>query len=69
MSHQTIIITVPKDHRTGKTTVAVEGVCGPGCKDLTKTIEAALGTSTDVATTVEYDQQVNSIDQQQQIGN
>ena len=68
MSHQTIIITVPADHRNSATTVAVVGVAGPGCKDLTKAIETALGAAQDVHNTVEFDQQVTSIDQQQQIG-
>ena len=31
---------------TGKTTVAVEGVAGPACQDLTRELERRLGTVT-----------------------
>ena len=38
----------------GNPTIKVEGMPGPGCKDLTKAVEKALGTVTSDKTTNEY---------------
>lgn len=55
-----VIVTVAPD---GKTTFRVEGVAGPGCTDLTRALQQALGrTVSDVKTSDYYaaPQQVNS---------
>ncbi len=41
----------------GQTEIKVEGVAGPGCSNLTKQIEAALGTVTSDKKTPEFHQQ------------
>lgn len=44
----TIIVKIPKGQPT---TITVQGVSGPGCRDLTKALERALGsTSSDTPT-------------------
>ncbi len=44
----------------GNPTVSVKGVAGKSCKDLTKGIEAALGTVTGTANTREFEQRAES---------
>jgi hypothetical protein len=39
---------------TGETTVSVQGGAGPSCQDLTRALEAALGTTTRDTPTPEY---------------
>lgn len=46
-----IIVTVGKD---GTTVVAVQGVAGQGCRQLTAALEAALGTVTEQQLTMDY---------------
>lgn len=46
-----ITITIGPD---GTTEVAVQGVAGPGCRDLTARIEAALGVAGERRLTTEY---------------
>ena len=60
-----ISINVPKDY-TKPTTVAVNGECGPGCKDLTAKIETALGSIEKSENTAEFDMQPNVIEQTEQ---
>jgi hypothetical protein len=51
MSTPTILVTIGP---TGETTVSVQGAVGPSCQDLTRALEAALGTTTHDAPTPEY---------------
>ncbi len=44
--------------------IAVDGVSGPGCTDLTAAVEAALGKTTGCTHTEEYDQ-VSPVQQEQ----
>lgn len=46
-----VIVTVGKD---GSTKVAVQGVSGPGCRELTAALEAALGKVEEMQHTPEY---------------
>lgn len=48
---QTITITIDAE---GATEVKVDGVAGPSCKELTKQIEHALGTTTGSKKTEEF---------------
>jgi Protein of unknown function (DUF2997) len=51
MATPTILVTIGP---TGETTVSVQGAAGPSCQDLTRTLEAALGTTTRDTPTPEY---------------
>jgi hypothetical protein len=51
MSGLTILVTIGP---TGETTVSVQGGTGPSCQDLTRALEAALGTTTRDTPTPEY---------------
>jgi Protein of unknown function (DUF2997) len=51
MSTPTILVTIGP---TGETTVSVQGAVGPSCQDLTRALEAALGTTTHDAPTPDY---------------
>ena len=51
MTAPTILVTIGP---TGETTVSVQGAAGPSCQDLTRALEAALGTTTRDAPTPEY---------------
>ena len=51
MGTPTILVTIGP---TGETTVSVQGAAGPSCQDLTRPLEAALGTTTHDAPTPEY---------------
>jgi len=51
MATPTILVTIGP---TGETTVAVQGAAGPSCQDLTRALEAALGTTTQDTPTPEY---------------
>jgi hypothetical protein len=51
MATPTILVTI---NPTGETTVSVQGAAGPSCQDLTRALEAALGTTTHDAPTPEY---------------
>ena len=46
-----VIVTVGKD---GSTKVAVQGVSGPGCRELTAALEAALGKVEEMHVTADY---------------
>lgn len=48
---QVIEVIIDED---GIAQVSVQGVCGPGCKELTKDLEQALGITTDSKKTAEY---------------
>jgi predicted ThiF/HesA family dinucleotide-utilizing enzyme len=43
-----------KVNKAGETTVSVNGVSGPGCRDLTANIEKALGKVSQTENTAEY---------------
>ena len=51
MATPTILVTIGP---TGETTVSVQGGAGPSCQDLTRALEAALGTTTRDTPTPEY---------------
>ena len=51
MANPTILVTIGP---TGETTVSVQGGAGPSCQDLTRHLEAALGTTTRDTPTPEY---------------
>jgi Protein of unknown function (DUF2997) len=51
MTTPTILVTIAP---TGETTVSVQGGAGPSCQDLTRALEAALGTTTRDTRTPEY---------------
>jgi hypothetical protein len=51
MGTPTILVTIGP---TGETTVSVQGGAGPSCQNLTRALEAALGTTTRDAPTPEY---------------
>jgi Protein of unknown function (DUF2997) len=51
MTTPTILVTIEP---TGETTVSVQGAAGPSCRDLTRALEAALGTTTRDTPTPEY---------------
>ena len=51
MTTPTILVTIGP---TGETTVSVQGAAGPSCQDLTRALEAALGTTTHDAPMPEY---------------
>jgi len=51
MSTPTILLTIGP---TGETTVSVQGTAGPSCQDLTRALEATLGTTAHDAPTPEY---------------
>ena len=56
-----IVVTVGKD---GSTVVSVNGVAGPGCKDLSRAIETALGVASEACDlTSEYYQEATSEEQ------
>lgn len=52
-----IIITISKQ---GETTVKVNGVAGPGCRDLSSSIEKAIGQEAGIEFTSEYYQEKES---------
>jgi hypothetical protein len=56
-----IIITITK---TGESTVSVNGVAGPGCKELSASIEKALGQTVKTEFTTEYHQEAESSETQ-----
>ena len=58
MKREVIVTITP----AGEIEVKVQGHAGPGCKDLTKQLEAALGETTGDAKTTEF----NLPDQEQQ---
>ena len=62
---KTITVTITPD---GKTVLAVKGAPGSSCKDLTKSLEAALGHVTDDTNTPEYHQHVSQKDSNLRIG-
>jgi hypothetical protein len=51
MGTPTILVTIGP---TGETTVSVQGTAGPSCQELTRPLEAALGTTTRDTPTPEY---------------
>ena len=57
MSTPTVLVTIGP---TGETTVSVQGAAGPSCQDLTRALEAALGTTTHDAPTPEYYRQATA---------
>lgn len=57
-----ILITIAKD---GTPTVEVQGVAGPGCRDLSMAIENALGAPQSCELTSEYYQAARSAAQDQ----
>jgi hypothetical protein len=52
-----IIVKVTQD---GNTTVSVNGISGPGCRDLSASIEKAVGLATETEPTFEYYQEGES---------
>lgn len=45
-----VVLSITKD---GTTTISVNGVCGPECKELTRAVEDALGTVESIEPTPE----------------
>ena len=60
-----VIITVSPE---GEAQVEVDGVCGPGCKDLTRAIENSIGKTVNDQITIEYSMAPQTETQQQNAG-
>lgn len=60
-----VIITVSPE---GEAQVEVDGVCGPGCKDLTRAIEKAIGQTVKDQTKIEYAMAPQPNEQEQRAG-
>jgi hypothetical protein len=43
--------------KTGQTSISVNGVSGQGCQNITRSIESAIGKTTDIELTSEYYQE------------
>ena len=62
---QEMKIIIAKD---GKVTIDVDGVKGPSCKDLTRKLEEALGSTVDSTVKTEYYEQEQGLDNTQTAG-
>lgn len=57
---------IVKVNKQGETSVSVNGVAGPGCRDLSASIEKAVGKETGVEYTSEYYQEQSQNNEVQQ---
>ncbi len=64
-----IIINIPADHNKEKVTIEVNGHVGPACKDLTRSIENALGGEATVDEKPEFREvQKSKLENKQKLG-